>query len=319
MYDLLQLIYRAGGGALEGSEGDILSYPNAHILQGFIHSAVCHFGIVVLEREVAEPDIMYIGIIVPRQECRAGLVALVSARREDTLFEIRRIRSVEQHALIMVGLDHQMVGRSDKLLHGGVRLAAVGDDDKALTQIVNRIAYAVGRIVRYAEGLDLHALQLPYRSFLKKASAGLELLSDAIVAIDTGMDLRRGVDRQMDPLAQRTYRADMVGMVVGDEHSIYITVVEAHLAKVFLDGTRRYRLRTEVVTIATTTTRKTPEYESLFLHNAKIGHKSTKKFAYIQKKVYFCCVKPKKLDSYEKNSIFRTVGDDDRLGHEFVR
>jgi hypothetical protein len=66
----------------------------------------------------------------------------------------------------------------------------------------------------------------------------------------------------------------MIGMVMGDKHTEDITVVESHLTQVFLDQARRnagidqYAAcpRTEIVTIAATTTRKTPEYESLFLH-----------------------------------------------------
>jgi hypothetical protein len=78
----------------------------------------------------------------------------------------------------------------------------------------------------------------------------------------------------MHTLAQSAYRADMIGMVMRNQNAIDIPVVKPHLTQVFLNLARRYAginenaaaARTKVIAIAATATRKTPEYESLFLH-----------------------------------------------------
>jgi hypothetical protein len=73
----------------------------------------------------------------------------------------------------------------------------------------------------------------------------------------------------------------MIGMVMGNEHTHYVLVVQTHLAEVFLDGPRRDTgvneysplTRTEIVAVAATTAGKAPEYESVFLHFTKSATK----------------------------------------------
>ena len=150
---------------------------------------------------MAKPYIPQIGVPVALQYFAARVVALVSAGRENALFEVRRIRSVEEHVLVVVCLDDQVVCRADIRLHLFVHAAAVGHDHKALAEVINTVSHALGGVVLDVERIDLHAEQLPLFAFLEIAPAGTQLLAHAVVAVYTLMDQSGGINRQMDALS----------------------------------------------------------------------------------------------------------------------
>lgn len=100
----------------------------------------------------------------------AGVVALVSTRGENALFEIGGVRAIEEQLLIVVGLDDDMVGRLDEGLHIVVGFAAVGSDHETLTEAVDDVAKAVGGVVTNAEGSDLHVKEGEGYAFFEIAS-----------------------------------------------------------------------------------------------------------------------------------------------------
>ena len=234
---------------------------------------------------MAKPYVPQIRMPVTLQQFATHIIRLVSAGREDSLLEIGRIRTIEQHVLVVIRLNHQVISRSDILLHLIVHRPAIGHEYKALTIIIDAVTEAVSRVMLNTKSIDGHSEQLPFLPFLEITTTGAQFLPYAIVTINTGMDLGGSVDRQFNPFTQRTYGADMIGMVVRNEHTHYILEIEVHLPQTLLNLTRRDTsineysplTRTEVVTIATTTARKASKYEPVFIHTTKSATKVLKK------------------------------------------
>ena len=133
------------------------------------------------------------------------------------------------------------------------------------------------------EGIDLHAEELPFFSALKIPATGTQFFPYAVVAIDTLMNLRCGIDRQFDAFAERTHGAYMIGMVVGDKHPHDILKIQTHLAETFLYLARRdtgidedtLTPCTEEVTVPATPAGKAPKNKSVFFHIVKNSCKIT--------------------------------------------
>ena len=282
---VVEFIDRTGCGPVQGFEEDVASGLNLYLLQIGSHGVVRHFRVVVLLREMAEPHVPQPGMPVLLQQLPAGVVALVSARAQDTLFEIGRIGSVEQHMLVVVRLYHKVVRRADVFLHLLVDAAAVGHEHKALSAIVNAVPDAVGRVMLDAERVDFQPVQVPLFALVEETSAGAQFLAHAVVAVDTRVNLRRGVDRQFDPLAQGAYGTDMVRVVVRDEHAHDVPELQTHLVQVFLNGTGRDTridentppMRAQIIAVAAASAGKTPEYKPVFVHFTKSAAKVLKK------------------------------------------
>ena len=213
-------------------------------------------------------------VVVARQQLTARVVALVTAVRQDALLQVRRIRTVQQHLLVVVGLYHQVVGRADSLLDLIVGRAAVGNQHKPLAHVVDAVTQAVGRVVRDTESVDLHAEQLEGYALVEEPACGLQLQRHSVVAVDACMDLFRRVNRQVDMLAQTTHRTDMVRVIVRHQHTHDVRKIQVHAPQAVVDLTRRdagidqdaLLLRAQVVAIARATRTETAKYEMLFRH-----------------------------------------------------
>ena len=287
---VVQLICRTWRGASQRLEEDIATGLYLNLLQVLLDGVVSYLGVVVLQGQVAEPDVSQPGMPVTLQERTTGVVALMTARTKDSLLEVSRVRAVEQHMLVMIRLDHKVVRRTDIRLHLVVHRTAVGHQHKSLIHIIDAVPQTIGGVMLNMESVDLHAEQIPFFAFLKIPAARSELLADSVIAVYTLVDLGGGVNRNLHPLTQGTYRTDMIRMIVRDQDTHDIGEIEIHLAQVLLNLPSRdacvYQhpslTGTEIVTITATTARKTPEYESVFLHSIKKSCKDTKKFAYVQ-------------------------------------
>lgn len=287
---VVQLICRTWRGASQRFEEDIATGLDLNLLQVLLDGVVGYLGVVVLQGQVAEPDVSQPGMPVTLQEHTTGIVALMTARTKDSLLEVSRVRAVEQHMLVMIRLDHEVVRRTDIRLHLVVHRTAVGHQHKSLIHIIDAVPQTIGGVMLNMESVDLHVEQIPFLAFLEIPAARSELLADSVVTVYTIVDLGGGVNRNLHPLTQCTYRTDMIRMIVRDQDTHDIGEIEIHLAQVLLNLPSRdacvYQhpslTGTEIVTITATTARKTPEYESVFLHSIKKSCKDTKKFAYVQ-------------------------------------
>ena len=258
---------------------------------------------------MAKPYVPQIRMPVTLQQFTTHIIRLVSAGREDSLLEIGRIRTIEQHVLVVIRLNHQVISRSDILLHLIVHRPAIGHEYKALTIIIDAVTEAVSRVMLNTESIDGHSEQLPFLPFLEITTTGTQFLPYAIVTINTGMDLGGSVDRQFNPFTQRTYGTNMIGMVVGNQHTHNILKIQVHLTQTLLNLTRRDTrineysplTRTEVVTIAATTARKAPKYEPVLLHTTKSATKVLKKNDIYKYFFEISCIYKKKVVNLHRN------------------
>ena len=259
---------------------------------------------------MAKPYVPQIRMPVTLQQFTTHIIRLVSAGREDSLLEIGRIRTIEQHVLVVIRLNHQVISRSDILLHLIVHRPAIGHEYKALTIIIDAVTEAVSRVMLNTESIDGHSEQLPFLPFLEITTTGTQFLPYAIVTINTGMDLGGSVYRQFNPFTQRTYGTNMIGMVVGNQHTHNILKIQVHLTQTLLNLTRRDTrineysplTRTEVVTIAATTARKAPKYEPVLLHTTKSATKVLKKNDIYKYFFEISCIYKKKVVNLHRNS-----------------
>lgn len=258
---------------------------------------------------MAKPYVPQIRMPVTLQQFTTHIIRLVSAGREDSLLEIGRIRTIEQHVLVVIRLNHQVISRSDILLHLIVHRPAIGHEYKALTIIIDAVTEAVSRVMLNTESIDGHSEQLPFLPFLEITTTGTQFLPYAIVTINTGMDLGGSVYRQFNPFTQRTYGTNMIGMVVGNQHTHNILKIQVHLTQTLLNLTRRDTrineysplTRTEVITIAATTARKAPKYEPVLLHTTKSATKVLKKNDIYKYFSEISCIYKKKVVNLHRN------------------
>ena len=97
--------------------------------------------------QMAQEHVLHTIVIVPLQQFAASHIRLVTARRQDALLQIRRVRTVQQQLLIVVRLDDNVVGGAQILFHLGVRLAAVGSNHEPLVHKVYHVPYTLCRVV----------------------------------------------------------------------------------------------------------------------------------------------------------------------------
>lgn len=280
---VVQRVYRAWCKALKGCNKQVLACHDTRIQQSIFHRIKCHLRVVVLMAEMTEEHVAHTRMVVVRYQLRAHRIALMPLGGQDTLFEIGGIRSVEEHSLVVVGFYHDMVGGAQVCLQLLVRFSAIGGYHKSLPLIINHIADTLRGVVQHRKSIDGHAVELPWLPLLKVLLRGAQFDLYTVIAIDTLMNKGCGVNRQMHLLTQRAHSADMVSMVVRDEYTHNAVEIQAHLAQVFLNGTRRDTaidenaalLRTKVVAVATATAGKTPEYELVFFHNVQFSARYT--------------------------------------------
>lgn len=121
------------------------------------------------------------------------------------------------------------------------------------------------------EGVDAEVKEFPLLFLLEKTSGSTQLLLYSIVAVYTLVYLACGIDGNVYPFAKRTYRTNMIGMIVGNQNPHDIMEIQAHLPQVLLYRTRTNTgvnqktgmRRTEIVAVTATSTGKTPKYETI--------------------------------------------------------
>ncbi len=169
-------------------------------------------------------------------------------------------------------MEHQI--HADGFFHDRIGLAAVCGNHEILTLRIDPVAPAVCRIVPDAAGRGLHIPQCKWFAFLEVASGGAQFLLHAVVPIYSLVNLAGGVDGDMESFAQRANGANVVRVVVGDEHTHDVLKIQIHLLQPLGDGTCRdaginqnaLLPRSQVVAIAATTAGETPKYELIIFH-----------------------------------------------------
>ena len=192
---------------------------------------------VVLFTQMAEPHVLQPFRHIFCQCPATRIIRQVTTLTLNTLFQIGRIRSVSQHLHIVIGLNHQIVGVRDGLLDVVGDAAHIGDDHKVHTFHMDLIAHILRSVVRHHKRAHQ---KLAYLHFLTHRQHHLHIIGhlprNAIVMVDTRMNLRCGIDGQRVVMTKRPHRLDMVRMIVRNQHMLHITKANAIVPTVFFKG-----------------------------------------------------------------------------------
>ena len=98
---------------------------------------------------------------------------------------------------------------------------------------------------------------------------------NAIIAVNTLVDERGGVNRDMHLLANSAYCTNMICMIVRYEHAHDFGEIHSHILQEMVDGAGRdtciyqdtFLESTKKIAVSTTTRCQTAEYKISFLHN----------------------------------------------------
>ena len=192
-------------------------------------------------------------VVVARQQLPAGSVALVPSRRQNPLFQVGGVGTVQQQVLVVVRFYHDVVRRLQIAFHLRARRTAVRGEHPPLAHEINHIPHALRRVVADTEGLHLQdgsplrfmvrrtqQRQLPARAFLEILARSLQLLPHAVVAVYPLVHKGRRVYRQAHTFTQRAHGADMVRVVMRNQHARYVAEVQTHTPQVLLYRAGRY-------------------------------------------------------------------------------
>ena len=200
---------------------------------------VGQFRNVVFLRQVTEEDVAQPGVEILREQLGARLVALMPCRRKNTFLEVGRIRAIKETMLIVIGFDNKVVGLTDSLFDFGVGFSAIGNKDKTLSASTDFVTEAVGRVVIDTEGGNLHIVEDKRLPFIEEPFGGAQFFVQPIVAVNTFVYSRRGIDGNMRPLSERSDGSDMVSVVMRDENPEDIIEIEFQHPQVAVNSSRR--------------------------------------------------------------------------------
>lgn len=192
---------------------------DAFLRQRIVHRVECQFGRVVLLTEVAEKYVRERRRPVVGEESGGVVVAQMAGVTAHALFQRVGIASVFQHHVVVVGFDDQIVGLGDVVGHLFADETEVGGNDERFAFVGEGVAHAVGGVVADGERLYGEVANGDVFAFFVVFLARREFFGNAVVAIDADVHFACGIDGDVVFFAQHTHRADVVGVVVGDENA----------------------------------------------------------------------------------------------------
>ena len=144
----------------QGKYGGILVEADVVLAELLVEALHGTFGRVVVLAQVAEHDVFDARMVNLGQEpCRLG-VAQMTERPSNALFQDVGIRTIFQHFNIVIGLDDEVFGPTDLLLHYLVEHTNVGGDGQRMPFVVKMIAHCPTAIVHHRERLYPNTQQL---------------------------------------------------------------------------------------------------------------------------------------------------------------
>lgn len=273
--------------------------------ENLLHGLSCQLGMIVFLAEMAEPYMAEIGRSIIGKRLSARHIAQMTVGTQDAILEILRIWTLLEHLLAVVRLYHQIVGAPDEIVHLLGDVAHIGDEAERHPLTLHEIAHVVGAVVGNPERSNLELAHIQRHTLLDDVHViGRNLLSDAVVALDTYMNFTGCIYWQMIIGAEASHRLHMVGMVVRDEDVVHILKSQSIVMEMLFQRSDthsnvyqyRIRLSVKIVTVAATSTAK--GYESKhFIRNLQC--KVNKKDSYY-KVFYYLCAQNKQINRYFK-------------------
>ena len=202
-------------------------------------------------------------------------ITQVTVGTQDAFLEILRIRPLLEHLLTVVRFYHQIVGATDEIVHLLGDVAHIGDEAERHPLTLHEIAHVVGAVVGNPERSNLELAHIQRHTLLDDVHViGRNLLSDAVVALDTYMNFTGCIYWQMIVGAEASHRLHMVGMVVRDEDVVHILKSQSIVVEMLFQRSDthsnvyqyRIRLSVKIVTVAATSTAKGYESKHFFCY-----------------------------------------------------
>ena len=286
-------------------EFEVLAGYDALASENLLHGFSCQLGMIVFLAEMAEPYVTEIGRSIIGKRLSARHIAQMTVGPQDAILEILRIRTLLEHLLAVVRFYHQIVGAPDEIVHLLGDVAHIGDEAERHPLTLHEIAHVVGAVVGNPKRSNLELAHIQRHTLLDDVHViGRNLLSDAVVALDTYMNFTGCIYWQMIIGAEASHRLHMVGMVVRDEDVVHILKSQSIVMKMLFQRSDshsniyqyRIRLSVKIVTVAATSTAKGYESKHFFCY---FTCKVNKKDSYY-KVFYYLCAQNKQI-----NRIFK--------------
>ena len=255
-------------------EFEVLAGYDALASENLLHGFSCQLGMIVFLAEMAEPYVTEIGRSIIGKRLSARHIAQMTVGPQDAILEILRIRTLLEHLLAVVRFYHQIVGAPDEIVHLLGDVAHIGDEAERHPLTLHEIAHVVGAVVGNPKRSNLELAHIQRHTLLDDVHViGRNLLSDAVVALDTYMNFTGCIYWQMIIGAEASHRLHMVGMVVRDEDVVHILKSQSIVMEMLFQRSDthsnvyqyRIRLSVKIVTVAATSTAKGYESKHFFV------------------------------------------------------
>lgn len=176
---------------------EVLAGNDAVIAQLHLDGLPCQFRVIVLFREMSEPDMLQLRGRALSKSHAALDVGEMSVVACDTVLEILRIRSVLQHLRVMVCFQHEIVCLRDMLFHVVRDHSCVSDEAEYYIAVTDKVSVIVGTVMWDIETCDgeiayFECLAMLYVSFKSR----FYLLPYTVVLLNAVMYSGSGVYRQ---------------------------------------------------------------------------------------------------------------------------
>ena len=166
---------------------------------------------------------------------RVGIVH-VTVVGENAPFEVRRIGSVQQHGLVVVRLNNQVVGLPQVFVGRRSDGSQIGGKGKMQVAVGDEEAYIVAPVVGHLESGNREVSDLEGHLLDDGPVGAVNLVDHAVVKIHAVLDGLGGIDGDSIFFAQCPGRLDVVGMVVGDAQCYNLFKGNAILPQYFFNG-----------------------------------------------------------------------------------
>lgn len=204
--------------------------------QNGLDGKASQFGMVVFVTKVAKPDTSKVRGGIFDEGLSTFIIAQVAFRSADALLQMARISTLRQFLGLIVGLQDEVVSRCNTLLNLLCDMTTIGYQTETDTLANNTVARTVGAVMRNSEGGDSKFAYLLGFTFLQIEEVLLvDLSAHAPIAMHSSMYVCRGKDGNMAITTQRSYRLDMVGMIVGKKNMLDVVEFETILVEMLFE------------------------------------------------------------------------------------
>lgn len=176
-------------------------------------------GVVVLA-QMTQHDVLDARVVNLRQEPRRFSVAQMAERPSNALFQDIGIRAVLQHLNVIIGLDDQVFGPTDLLLHHLVEHPYIGGDGQRMTFILKMITHRPATIVHHGKRLNPDTQQLKRLHRLNLVEERGIHVFRAFPFNEALQAVRMGVNRYGTAFCEVLQAQHMVDMIVSDKNGL---------------------------------------------------------------------------------------------------